>query len=84
MVKAFNHGGAREDRTPDLLRAKQALSQLSYGPKNWALAFLLIKASCEAACANKQLNAENRKARFFVNQGGERGRLYHKQRATQR
>ena len=25
-------GGAREDRTPDLLRAKQALSQLSYGP----------------------------------------------------
>jgi hypothetical protein len=28
-------GGAREDRTPDLLRAKQALSQLSYGPVNW-------------------------------------------------
>ncbi len=26
-------GGAREDRTPDLLRARQALSQLSYGPK---------------------------------------------------
>jgi hypothetical protein len=25
-------GGAREDRTPDLLRAKQALSRLSYGP----------------------------------------------------
>ena len=25
-------GGAREDRTPDLLHAKQALSQLSYGP----------------------------------------------------
>ena len=25
-------GGAKEDRTPDLLRAKQALSQLSYGP----------------------------------------------------
>ncbi len=30
MVK--NNGGAREDRTPDLLRARQALSQLSYGP----------------------------------------------------
>ena len=29
-------GGAREDRTPDLLRARQALSQLSYGP------FLLV------------------------------------------
>ena len=28
-------GGAREDRTPDLLRAKQALSQLSYGPEVW-------------------------------------------------
>lgn len=29
--RRFN-GGAKEDRTPDLLRAKQALSQLSYGP----------------------------------------------------
>ena len=28
----FLYGGAKEDRTPDLLRAKQALSQLSYGP----------------------------------------------------
>ena len=27
-------GGAKEDRTPDLLRAKQALSQLSYGPND--------------------------------------------------
>ena len=26
-------GGAREDRTPDLLNAIQALSQLSYGPE---------------------------------------------------
>jgi hypothetical protein len=25
--------GARRDRTDDLLRAKQALSQLSYGPR---------------------------------------------------
>ena len=30
------YGGAREDRTPDLLRARQALSQLSYGPKGGA------------------------------------------------
>ena len=31
-------GGAREDRTPDLLRARQALSQLSYGPNvTWVL-----------------------------------------------
>ena len=28
-------GGAEEDRTPDLLRARQALSQLSYGPRIW-------------------------------------------------
>jgi hypothetical protein len=27
-----NLGGARRDRTDDLLLAKQALSQLSYGP----------------------------------------------------
>ena len=27
-------GGAEEDRTPDPLRARQVLSQLSYGPKN--------------------------------------------------
>ena len=26
------NGGAEEDRTPDLLLAKQALSRLSYGP----------------------------------------------------
>ncbi len=26
-------GGATRDRTADLLRARQALSQLSYGPK---------------------------------------------------
>ena len=28
-------GGANRDRTDDLLLAKQALSQLSYGPNNW-------------------------------------------------
>ena len=28
-------GGARRDRTDDLLRARQALSQLSYGPIKW-------------------------------------------------
>ena len=32
-LQSFRFGGAREDRTPDLLRAKQALSQLSYGPE---------------------------------------------------
>jgi hypothetical protein len=35
-MKSINHsvksGGARRDRTADLLHAMQALSQLSYGP----------------------------------------------------
>jgi hypothetical protein len=30
--RTFPTGGARRDRTDDLLLAKQALSQLSYGP----------------------------------------------------
>ncbi len=28
----YGNGGAKRDRTADLLRARQALSQLSYGP----------------------------------------------------
>ena len=32
-MKMTVHGGARRDRTADLLHAMQALSQLSYGPK---------------------------------------------------
>ena len=33
-LKLNMFGGARRDRTADLLRARQALSQLSYGPFN--------------------------------------------------
>ena len=32
MAGFFETGGAREDRTPDLLIANQSLSQLSYDP----------------------------------------------------
>ena len=32
LVKSVNNGGAERDRTDDLLRARQALSQLSYTP----------------------------------------------------
>jgi hypothetical protein len=32
LSSAISTGGARRDRTDDLLLAKQALSQLSYGP----------------------------------------------------
>ncbi len=31
----IENGGAMRDRTADLLRAKQALSQLSYSPTVW-------------------------------------------------
>ena len=31
-IEGRNYGGARRDRTADLLHAMQALSQLSYGP----------------------------------------------------
>ncbi len=31
-VSVFRSGGDKEDRTPDLLHAMQALSQLSYTP----------------------------------------------------
>ena len=34
--RAGSIGGARRDRTADLLHAMQALSQLSYGPTEWA------------------------------------------------
>ena len=33
VVRHAVYGGARRDRTVDLLRARQALSQLSYSPK---------------------------------------------------
>jgi hypothetical protein len=37
-LSSWNPGGANRDRTGDLLLAKQALSQLSYGPCFGALA----------------------------------------------
>src|SRR5690606_13047613 len=43
-------GGAKRDRTADLLRARQALSQLSYGPKTAASS----NPPCQAAQADKQ------------------------------
>ena len=38
-------GGANRDRTGDLLLAKQALSQLSYGPARGVIVVLLIEVS---------------------------------------
>src|SRR5229473_1217867 len=35
VARRAKRGGARRDRTADLLHAMQALSQLSYGPLDW-------------------------------------------------
>ena len=35
LKNSFKDGGAKRDRTADLLRARQALSQLSYSPEYW-------------------------------------------------
>ena len=32
FIRPYGYGGAKRDRTADLLRARQALSQLSYSP----------------------------------------------------
>ena len=47
------NGGDEEDRTPDLLNANQALSQLSYVPieKWWAWADLNCRPHAYQACA---------------------------------
>lgn len=46
LFKRRENGGAMRDRTADLLRAKQALSQLSYSPifNQFPPNFVLIKA----------------------------------------
>ena len=40
-IQAGQIGGATRDRTADLLRARQALSQLSYSPSAWSFAAAL-------------------------------------------
>ena len=40
-------GGDEGDRTPDLLTASQALSQLSYAPKQQRLLYLYIEKDCK-------------------------------------
>ncbi len=44
-------GGARRDRTADLLRARQALSQLSYGPDWWVWEDLNFRPHPYQGCA---------------------------------
>ena len=49
----FN-GGVKESRTPDLLRARQALYQLSYGPKMVGLIRLeLMTPALSTRCSNQ-------------------------------
>ena len=44
-------GGGEQDRTDDLLRARQALSQLSYTPTWWAWEDLNFRPHAYQACA---------------------------------
>ena len=53
----YKHGGDEEDRTPDPLRAKQVLSQLSYTPVSEAvdsrLRFPILKIHQEPSKSNR-------------------------------
>ena len=49
------NGGAKRDRTVDLLRARQALSQLSYGPIYMPALTLLIGGSGQIRTADLTL-----------------------------
>ena len=49
LLDCINNGGARRDRTDDLLRARQALSQLSYGPIEGYLAYFCSDWTSEKA-----------------------------------
>ena len=52
----FRSSGDEEDRTPDPLRARQVLSQLSYTPVISGLRFILL-CFCESASAPSKLNS---------------------------
>ena len=54
IPKPLKFGGARRDRTADLLRARQALSQLSYSPV-W---LGLLPVCCVAASASPESQAD--------------------------
>ena len=47
-------GGAKQDRTADLLRARQALSQLSYSPLYSYKSCALLLFRYQAICVNTQ------------------------------
>ncbi len=48
VLVAVRSGGARRDRTADLLRARQALSQLSYGPFFAGLFCAMLRCPCRS------------------------------------
>ena len=58
----YKHGGDEEDRTPDPLRARQVLSQLSYTPifcRRGILPFLPLRCSLSlvSACLSGSRNS---------------------------
>ena len=48
-IRTAKNGGAKRDRTADLLNANQALSQLSYSPILATINYVFIEADAEAA-----------------------------------
>ena len=42
FARTLKDGGAKQDRTADLLRARQALSQLSYSPEFWYISMDIL------------------------------------------
>jgi hypothetical protein len=80
--RSVKSGGARRDRTADLLHAMQALSQLSYGP-TWRRGTLperrqFVKKMNELRAPNDQSFGQSRlRLRFTQNcQGGIDGRRH--------
>jgi hypothetical protein len=51
--RAFSRSGARRDRTDDLLLAKQALSQLSYGPEGAECSSEPVRLVGAARCSSR-------------------------------
>src|SRR6476661_9689205 len=63
LAKRAKAGGARRDRTADLLHAMQALSQLSYGPLSLPVGMIL------GDHPGRQALGDSRGAPFFTDQG---------------
>ena len=63
QARPAKDGGARRDRTADLLHAMQALSQLSYGPEHLAALWGVQRLAHQVRVSNRSgLNAKRMSA----------------------